>query len=71
MNTPPSNKTAGTTRAGSRHPAARALQEQVEGDGAPGEATVVDKMLFSAGKGGGGKVSIVICAPSCLTLTRR
>ena len=35
----------------SRHPAARALQEQVDGDGAPKEAHVIDKMLFSPVKG--------------------
>ena len=35
----------------SRHPAARALQEHVDGDGAPKEAHVIDKMLFSPVKG--------------------
>lgn len=45
MNTPQGKQRA------SRHPAARALQEQVDGDGAPKEAHVVDKMLFSPGKG--------------------
>ena len=45
MNTPQGKQRA------TRHPAARALQEQVDGDGAPKEAHVVDKMLFSPAKG--------------------
>ena len=45
MNTPQSKQRV------SRHPAARALQEHVDGDGAPKEAHVIDKMLFSPGRG--------------------
>jgi hypothetical protein len=42
----------------SRHPAARALQEHVDGDGAPREAQIVDKMLFSPGRGEEGRVGV-------------
>lgn len=56
MNTPPNQKPS--TRSVARHPAARALQEQVDGDGAPREAHIMDKMLFSPQRGEDGKVGI-------------
>ncbi|XP_060596656.1 transforming acidic coiled-coil-containing protein 2-like isoform X3 [Ruditapes philippinarum] len=56
MNTPPPQKQqSGPSRGVSRHPAARALQEHVDGDGAPREAQIVDKMLFSPGRGEEGR----------------
>ncbi|XP_053407888.1 transforming acidic coiled-coil-containing protein 2-like isoform X2 [Mercenaria mercenaria] len=59
MNTPPPQKhQSGPSRGVSRHPAARALQEHVDGDGAPREAQIVDKMLFSPGRGQDGKLRV-------------
>lgn len=58
MNTPPQQKQhSGSSRGVPRHPAARALQQHVDGDGAPKEAHVVDKMLFSPVRGEEGRVS--------------
>lgn len=50
MSTPTQQKQS--SRSVARHPAARALQEQVDGDGPQREAQVVDKMLFSPGEEG-------------------
>ena len=60
MNTPPPQKQqSGSSRGVSRHPAARALQEHVDGDGAPRDAQIVDKMLFSPGRGEEGRVGVI------------
>ncbi|KAL4231194.1 Transforming acidic coiled-coil-containing protein 2 [Mactra antiquata] len=56
MSTPQQSKQPSSTSRGvARHPAARALQEHVDGDGAPREVHVIDKMLFSPVKGEEGK----------------
>ena len=56
MSTPPQQKQS--SRSVARHPAARALQEQLDEDAPQREAQVIDKMLFSPVQGEEGKVGV-------------